>query len=76
MGTVDFYTTAIGTDLETAFNTARNQAAWDHGHSGYTGTIAEKDKVTLIDEPRRSEGDATLRAEELINDDDPRVSAK
>lgn len=62
--------------LETAFNAVREQAGRAHGRSGFTGTIAEKDTVTLIDEPRRSEDDAALRAEELINNDDPRVSAK
>ncbi|MGW0731697.1 hypothetical protein [Streptomyces sp. NPDC002851] len=76
MGAVDFFTIATGDNLETAFKTVREQAAWDHGHSGYTGTVAEKDKVTLINEPQRSEEDATLRAEELINNDDPRVSSK
>ncbi|MFF4507647.1 hypothetical protein [Streptomyces sp. NPDC001401] len=76
MGALDFYTTATGTDMQTAFNTARAQAEWEYGTSGYTGTIAEKDEVTLLDEPKRSEQDAVGRAKELLDGDDPRVSGK
>ncbi|MEV6840276.1 hypothetical protein AB0N07_13700 [Streptomyces sp. NPDC051172] len=76
MGSVDFYTTATGTDIEAAFNAAREQARWEYGASGFTGTIAEKDGVTLLDEPKRSEQDAVVRAKQLLDGDDPRVSAK
>ena len=30
------------TDVQTAYSTAVEQALWEHGHGGYTGTIAEK----------------------------------
>ncbi|MGW2882557.1 hypothetical protein ACWDBP_41485 [Streptomyces sp. NPDC001233] len=76
MGALDFYTTATGTDVQTAFNTAREQAGREYGPSGFTGTIAEKDEVTLLDEPKRSEQDAVERAKELLDSDDPRVCGK
>lgn len=76
MGALDFYTPATGTDLQTAFNAARDHAEWEYGTSGFTGTIAEKDEVTLLDEPKRSEQDAMVRAKELLDGEDPRVSAK
>lgn len=42
MGALAFVTTAHGRNVEEAFNNAAEKARWDHGHSGYTGTIAEK----------------------------------
>ncbi|MCX4666420.1 hypothetical protein OG453_07025 [Streptomyces sp. NBC_01381] len=76
MGALDFYTTAAGPDLQTAFNTAHEHAEWEYGTSGFTGTIAEKDEVVLLDEPKRSEQDAEARAKELLDGDDPRISRK
>ncbi|WP_030571010.1 hypothetical protein [Streptomyces aureocirculatus] len=76
MGAIDFYTPATGPDLTTAFNAARSHHRWEYGHSGFTGTVAEKDTVVLIDEPRRSEQEATARAEQLVHADDPRISCK
>lgn len=76
MGALDFYTTATGTDLQRAFNAARDHAEWEYGTSGFTGTVAEKDEVTLLDEPKRSEQEAVVRAKELLNGEDPRVSTK
>lgn len=76
MGALDFYTIATGTDVQTAFTAAREQARWEYGNSGFTGTIAEKHEVTLLDEPKRSEQDAVGRAKELLDGDDPRVSGK
>ena len=42
MGATDFSTIALGKDAADAFRTARDEAAWESGHGGYTGTIAEK----------------------------------
>ena len=42
MGACDFYDVAEGKDAEEAFLRAKDNAAWEHGHGGYTGTIAEK----------------------------------
>lgn len=38
-------------DLDVAFRTAVDEAAWDHGHSGYTGTIAEKSSFVIYTPP-------------------------
>lgn len=43
MGASDFWTRVLGETAQEAFNKAVEQAQYDHGHSGYTGTIAEKD---------------------------------
>ena len=43
MGATTFDTTGTGKTVGEAFIDARERALWDHGHGGYTGTIAEKD---------------------------------
>ena len=47
MGGQDFMFAAEGTELMTVFRKAREQASFEHGHGGYTGTIAEKHGVRL-----------------------------
>ena len=42
MGGTTFETIGEGATAEDAFKTAREQQAWEHGHGGYTGTLAEK----------------------------------
>ncbi|MEU5434511.1 hypothetical protein AB0G73_14205 [Streptomyces sp. NPDC020719] len=76
MGAIDFYSTATGDDLESAFQAARHEAAWEHGHRPYSGSAYEKERVTLLDEPRRPVGEAMERAKELLDADDPRVRSK
>ncbi|MEV0370646.1 hypothetical protein AB0I10_12570 [Streptomyces sp. NPDC050636] len=76
MGAIEFFTMATGPDLDTALTTAREEAAWERGHGGYTGTVAEKDEVTLFDEPQRSEASAIARAKEVIRAGDPRIHDK
>lgn len=48
MGAEQFEIISIGKDPRAAFDEAIRRAAYDHGHSGYTGTIAEKESYTLI----------------------------
>ncbi|MFH9425187.1 hypothetical protein [Streptomyces sp. NPDC017529] len=76
MGSVDFYITASGPTLEAAFKQAREDAAGEHGHGGYTGTIAEKHEVTLIHTVPLTEDDAMKHAYGLIDICDPRVDDK
>lgn len=45
MGAELFRTRAVGDTLTDAFNAARDQARYEDGHGGYTGTIAEKNDV-------------------------------
>ncbi|KUL23204.1 hypothetical protein [Streptomyces regalis] len=72
MGAMPFYTPAAGRNVNRAFFNARSKAAWEHGHRDYSGTVYEKDEVTLLDEPKRPLPQAIQRAEELIEARDPR----
>lgn len=51
MGARQFMTTAEGATAKEAFAAAREEAWYDHGHAGYTGTIAEKDGFVTLDVP-------------------------
>ena len=51
MGACDFKTKARGGNAQAAFRNAVTDAQYDHGHSGYTGTIAEKDRFVLLRPP-------------------------
>jgi len=42
MGADNFETFSAGKDAQEAFRTAVDDAAYEYGHGGYTGTIAEK----------------------------------
>jgi hypothetical protein len=42
MGANSFSTAAFGKTPQEAFHAAQDQARYEHGHGGYTGTIAEK----------------------------------
>ena len=42
MAAQEFEHAAKGKTMAEAFNTAVEEAAYDYGHAGYTGTIAEK----------------------------------
>ncbi|UQA93674.1 hypothetical protein [Streptomyces halobius] len=72
MGAMSFYTPATGRNVNRAFFNARSKAAWEHGHRDHSGTVYEKDQVTLLDEPKRPLPQAIQRAEELIEARDPR----
>jgi hypothetical protein len=48
MGATTFSTTAVGKTADAAFTEARNEALYQYGHNGYTGTIAEKRSYQLI----------------------------
>jgi hypothetical protein len=42
VGANTFETYSDGTDVHAAFRDAVEQAGWEHGHGGYTGTIARR----------------------------------
>jgi len=48
MGACDFYQYGKGKTLREAFDRAVTDAQWEHGHGGYTGTIAEKHSAVEI----------------------------
>jgi len=82
MGATTFLKIAKGKTAQEAFTDARNKALYDHGHSGYSGTIAEKHEFTLIPFKGNSEvradniKEARRFADGLIDDDDRRISDK
>jgi hypothetical protein len=64
MGASYFQETIKGANLATAFDEAVRQARWEHGHGGYTGTLAEKSEVrelNLENEVYSARNDLELR---------------
>lgn len=51
MGAYQFDTTAEGATAAAAFSAAVDQAQWEHGHGGYSGTIAEKNAFEVFTVP-------------------------
>ena len=74
MGAEVFSTRARGGTASEAFNEAVEQAYYDYGHAGYTGTICEKDSFKMIEVPKGT--DPELYADYLIDVDDPRIADK
>lgn len=52
MGADHFTTIALGKTVSEAFSKAQRDAAYEYGHGGYTGTIAEKDGFVTITVPK------------------------
>jgi len=57
MGAAEFYIRKKGIykNAREAFNEAVEDAAYEHGHGGYTGTIAEKNSFREIEIPGRKD---------------------
>ncbi|MFJ1744585.1 hypothetical protein ACIOG4_38860 [Streptomyces microflavus] len=76
MGAYDFIAVGPSGDVETAFFSAREDAASRFGREGYTGTIAEKrDFVVVADGPMSPEA-AKECAEQLLESGDERIRDK
>lgn len=73
MGAQEFTTYQPGTDAEQAFRDAVDQARYEHGHRGYTGTLAEKYEYVVISAQPVPLDTARSLASELLRADDPRV---
>lgn len=74
MGAESFVTRSKGKTAQEAFGAARDEAADERGHGGYTGTIAEKHEFTLIEMPDGANVDNYCA--ELINSADERIDDK
>lgn len=74
MGAEQFTHTAKGKTAREAFYAAREKALYNHGHSGYTGTIAEKTDFDIIPVPAGI--DPIDYAETLLRENDPRIDDK
>ena len=77
MGAEQFITTAEGATVKDAFGAGREEAAYERGHGGYTGTIAEKDEFVIIsDAVGMTRTMAEALAEKLLRDGDNRIDDK
>ncbi|MEU7863935.1 hypothetical protein [Nonomuraea sp. NPDC049141] len=65
-----------GATAEGAFDAAVEQARYDYGRRGYTGTIAEKDDFVIVASEPMTETEATALADQLLRTDDPRIVDK
>lgn len=63
-GAVDFFTYAAGSDPRKAFSEAVQEARYESGHGGYTGTIAEKGSFVIRNRELRSKDEAYAYAQE------------
>lgn len=76
MGAQVFSSTASGKDAKEAFTNAVQQAQYDYGHAGYSGTIAEKDSYVIVSDKPLNYPDAEGLASQMIEDCDPRIDDK
>ncbi|MFF4933416.1 hypothetical protein ACFY2H_31675 [Streptomyces griseofuscus] len=76
MGAYDFITSGSNQDVENAFLGAKEEAAWEFGHGGYTGTIAEKSDFVLVADSPMSPAAAEQYAQHLLESDDERIRDK
>ncbi|SCG08138.1 hypothetical protein GA0115259_112443 [Streptomyces sp. MnatMP-M17] len=76
MGAYDFITPGSDQDVENAFLGAKEEAAWEFGHGGYTGTIAEKSDFVLVADSPMSPAAAEKYAQHLLESDDERIRDK
>lgn len=74
MGAQQFITEARGKTPSEAFWTAVEDANYEHGRGGYTGTIAEKNEFLNINF-KESEDPYSI-ANKMIDDSDPRIDDK
>ncbi|MFD5610480.1 hypothetical protein [Kitasatospora sp. NPDC127060] len=76
MGALDFTAYQDGTDVSQAFRDAVENAQYEYGHRGDTGTIAEKDEYQIISDTALSMDDAEALAERIMRADEHPVQDK
>ena len=74
MGANEFVVKSKGKTAAEAFEVAVEQAAYDYGHAGYTGTIAEKSEFVKIKCP--DDVDPMKYADQLMSEGDDRIDDK
>ena len=74
MGANTFFCKAKGNTAREAFKNAVQEAQYEYGHGGYSGTIAEKSDFVVITVPKGK--DAEDYAYELLDKEDHRVDDK
>ncbi|MFG2847439.1 hypothetical protein ACGF12_30365 [Kitasatospora sp. NPDC048296] len=68
MGAENFTVYQDGTDVAQAFRDAVDNAQYEYGHRGGTGTIAEKDEYQAVSDTALSMGEAEALAERIMRD--------
>ena len=76
MGAETFRVEIQETDVEKAFREAVENAQYEYGHGGYTGTIAEKDDYVVVSTDPLGFNEAQALAERLIRAQDARIDDK
>jgi len=77
MGAEVFYEVYPGKNASEAFSSAVEDAKYNYGHAGYTGSIAEKDDFVMVsNQVFDSRSDASAYADRLIDEGDPRIDDK
>ncbi len=76
MGACDFTQVGPKGTLKESFTAAHEKAAWEHGHGGYSGTLAEKGDTVQICTEQVEEGAAYTLAHRLIQEYDERINDK
>lgn len=74
MGSSEFIVEWSGDSAKDAFNNAREDAFYNFGHAGYTGTIAEKTSFVKINCPK--DKIPIDYAQELLDNLDKRIENK
>jgi hypothetical protein len=67
MGATTYYQISAGETASTAFRSAVEDAQYQSGHGGYTGTIAEKSTFTMATADALSRDEAFALANSLID---------
>ena len=75
MGASEFVSTARGNTAQDAFGKAREEAQYESGHGGYSGTIAEKHTFKVLGSAATLK-EAHEMAGKLLEDCDPRIDDK
>ena len=75
MGASEFVTVSKGKDAKTAFAAAKQNARYDYGHRGYTGTVAEKQDLVMMGRAS-SEAEAEKMARTFLYEGDKRIDDK
>jgi hypothetical protein len=52
MGATNFHDSGVGKSANDVFGDLVDEATWEHGHGGYTGTIAEKPGFRMFEPPK------------------------
>lgn len=77
MGASNFFSCTAGSEtVGEAFNAAVRQAQLEHGHGGYTGTIAEKHSWITVSEAPMTLNDAVDLANRMLDECDERIDEK